>query len=196
MNKPIRCIYKIFDKETDEILYIGKAENFKIRKNNHVKAIDNRENMQYVHTYIINNDIDYDVVIYKEVGEYEPLDHIEDDVIEKEKPFCNVKKRNNCVDCKRQIYNIGLCRICKTIKQQIKKKCMFPLKRSDKGCYYCGGVKEREEEDCSECKSFERLIGNGYIDESELCDGKLDENYKHLVYFRNPCSRKSYMIMK
>jgi hypothetical protein len=81
------CIYKIISKdESDNNIYIGSTNNFERRKEQHEKAVDNKNNIQYwslLYRYIRNNG-GWDNFIMEKIIECNVSDRISGLILETE----------------------------------------------------------------------------------------------------------------
>lgn len=63
---PVGCVYKIFDIQTNEIIYIGSTKNFYTRLMAHINASNkgrnNHAGQLYLYTYIRNNQCKIEVI--------------------------------------------------------------------------------------------------------------------------------------
>lgn len=81
------CIYKIISKDENDInIYIGSTNNFERRKEQHEKAVDNKNNIQYwslLYRYIRNNG-GWDNFIMEKIIECNVSDRISGLILETE----------------------------------------------------------------------------------------------------------------
>jgi len=81
------CIYKIISKNENDInIYIGSTNNFERRKEQHEKAVDNKNNIQYwslLYRYIRNNG-GWDNFIMEKILECNVSDRISGLILETE----------------------------------------------------------------------------------------------------------------
>lgn len=136
-------IYGIYEKTLNKLLYIGSSSNYNKRKKQHISKIEKPSSTcQVIHSFIVNNQIQYEFKIIQNVNcdSKHDLEQLENKLIENLNPPLNIKKFENvrkCLNCNR-ICSGTLCRICESVNKQFKTNILLTLKPSKSGCEYCG----------------------------------------------------------